>query len=271
MFDTAIMQRSSGLAEIALDRDRLTGLSQAGSAKVMLPRTHGAAPEIVFLNTSGGLTAGDRLEYRLTLGPGARAVATTQTAERAYRAEGEPASARVCLRVGAGASLDWFPQETILFDGAKLDRVTLVELSGDAAFLGLETIVLGRAAMGETLRHLSLRDTRRIIRDGRIEAFDPLRMDSAALGRAANPALLAGARAFAVLILSAPGAGDRLPALRATPVEPGVECAASALSGRIVLRAHAPDAWPLRRQMARLIETLRPGALPRVWQSQETP
>ncbi len=261
------MQRSAGVARVSIDRGRLTGLSQSGSAKALLPRSYGPAPEIVFLNTSGGLTSGDTLEYCVDLGPATRATATTQTAERAYRAEGLPARARVALTLGAGGALDWLPQETILFDGAKLDRTTTVDLSGDAAFLGLETIILGRAAMGETLRHLWLRDTRRIIRDGRIELFDPLRMDSAALGRAANPALLAGARAFAVLILSEPRAEDRLPALRAALTEPDVTAAASALPGRVILRAHAPDAWPLRRQMARLIETLRPGGLPRIWQS----
>lgn len=267
MFDAAIMQRSAGMANIAMDQGRLTALSQSGSAKVMLPRSHGPAPEIVFLNTSGGLTAGDTLDYRVTLAPGTRAVATTQTAERAYRADGPPAEARVTLRVGAGGSLDWLPQETILFNAARLDRLTEVHLDEGASYLGLETVVLGRAAMGETLHQVWLRDTRRITRAGRLELLDPFRLDSSALIRAENPALLAGARAFAVLILSAPGAEDALPRLRAALTEPGVTAAASALPGRVILRAHAPDAWPLRRQMARLIDTLRPGALPRVWQS----
>lgn len=267
MFDAALMQRSAGLAEIALEPGRLTGLFQSGSAKVMLPRSYGPLPEIVFLNTSGGLTAGDGLEYRAALGPGCRAIATTQTAERAYRADGDPAQVRVMLTVGAGGALDWLPQETILFDGAKLDRTTEVGVAGDATFLGLETVVLGRAAMGETLRQLWLRDTRRIMRDGRVELFDPFRLDGAALARAANPALLNDARAFAVLILSAPGAESRLPALRAALTEPDVTAAASAMPGRLILRALAQDAWPLRRQMARLIEILRPGGLPRVWQS----
>ena len=80
MFDTAIMQRSTGLAEIAMEQGRLTGLSQSGSAKVMLPRSYGPAPEIVFLNTSGGLTAGDTLDYRVDLATGTSATATTQTA-----------------------------------------------------------------------------------------------------------------------------------------------------------------------------------------------
>lgn len=261
------MQRSAGVARVGLDRGRVTALAQSGSAKVMLPRSYGPAPEIVFLNTSGGLTAGDTLDYRVDLAPGTRATATTQTAERAYRAEGIPAQARVSLTVGAGGMLDWLPQETILFDSARLDRLTEVDLAEGASFLGLETIVLGRAAMGETLRRLSLLDRRIIRRAGRIQIFDPLRLTGDSLARAEAPALLAGARAFAVLILCAPHAEDRLPSLRAALTEPDVTAAASALPGRVILRAHAPDAWPLRRQMARLIETLRPGALPRVWQS----
>ena len=263
------MQRSAGAARVSVDGGRLTGLSQSGSAKALLPRSYGPAPEIVFLNTSGGLTSGDRLDYGVDLGPATRATATTQTAERAYRADGIPAQARVALTVGAGGILDWLPQETILFNGAKLDRETVVDLAEGAHFLGLETIVLGRAAMGETVTRLSLRDRRIIRRNGRVQVFDPFRLDDASLARAAGPALLQGARAVAVLILSAPGAEDQLPALRTALTEPDVTAAASALPGRVILRAHAPDAWPLRRQIARLIQILRPGALPRVWQSQE--
>ena len=261
------MQRSAGVARVSIDGGRLTGLAQSGSAKALLPRSYGPAPEVVFLNTSGGLTSGDTLDNLVARGPATRATATTQTAERAYRADGIPAQARVALKVGAGGMLDWLPQETILFDGAQLDRLTEVDLAEDASFLGLETIVLGRAAMGETLRRLHLSDRRVIRRAGKLEVFDPFWLDDTGLARAAAPALLHGARAVAVLILSEPRAEDRLPALRAALTEPDVTAAASALPGRVILRAHAPDAWPLRRQMARLIDTLRPGGLPRVWQS----
>ena len=80
MFDHAPPQRSHGAARIAIEGGRIAALRQSGSAKVMLPRSHSGVPEIVFLNTSGGLTSGDRLDYALQLGPGMRALATTQTA-----------------------------------------------------------------------------------------------------------------------------------------------------------------------------------------------
>lgn len=266
MFDAAPLQRSHGEAHLALDGGRLVALRQSGSAKAMLPRSHGRPPEIVFLNTSGGLTGGDRLRYALTLGDGIVATATTQTAERAYRADGADASAEVALTLGAGTSLDWLPQETILFDGARLRRCTTVEMDADARLLAVETVILGRAAMGETVARLRLDDRRVIRRGGRLALVDPLRLDDGALSAAASPALLDGARALATLIFVAPGAAAALDPLRAELDEPGCRGAASAMDGRIVLRCLAPDAWPLRRQMLRLIARLGVAGVPRCWQ-----
>ena len=267
MLDSVSIQRSIGVAEVGLDRGRVTGLRQSGSAKVLLPRSYGARPEIVFLNTSGGLTAGDRLNYRVDLAAGTAALATTQTAERAYRAEGGAAQARVALSLGQGAQLDWLPQETILFDGAALVRETGVDLAPDARFLGVETLILGRAASGEVLRRQALCDTRRIRRDGRLLLVDPVHIDGGVLARAAGAAVLNGAKALATLVLAEGGAGDALAALRAELNEPGVTSAASARPGLVVVRCLSADGWPLRRQLTRLIARLRPGGLPRVWQS----
>ena len=119
------MQRSHGAAAVSFDlhagRMRLRDLAQKGSAKVLLP-PGGAVPEVVFLNTSGGLTGGDRLSYHLDLGAGVRAVATTQTAERAYRSASGLAQVAVSASVGRGGWLDWLPQETILFQASEIGR-----------------------------------------------------------------------------------------------------------------------------------------------------
>jgi urease accessory protein len=262
------MQRSRGEAAVRLRLDggrvRLVDLRQQGSAKAILPRV-GAVPEVVFLNTSGGLTGGDRLSYAVSLGDGVTATATTQTAERAYRSTTGAARVDVALEVGAGGWIDWLPQETILFDAANLDRRTRIDLGAGAGCIALEAVVLGRHAMGEVVERLTFRDRREIRRDGRLVHLEPLVMETAAL--AAGQAVLGGARCFASLVMVADGAADALVPLRRALDEPGVTAAASAYDGRLVCRVLAAEGWPLRRQLARALSVLRRGAvLPRVWQ-----
>lgn len=275
MFAKAItepMQRSRGEASVALEYTgeamRLTGLRQQGSAKCILP--HGTTgrnglPEVVFLNTSGGLTGGDMLSYAVQLGPRARAVATTQTAERAYRSSGGAARVRVTMEVGAGGWLEWLPQETILFDDSRLDRRTTIDLGPGAGCLLLESVVLGRAAMGETVAKVALRDWREICQSGRPLMVEPLVLTDGALQSGA--AGMAGARAFASVAMIGQGVADLLDPLRCVLDEPGVTAAASAPAGRLMVRMMARDGWPLRRQIDRALAVLRRGqALPRVWQ-----
>lgn len=269
MFDRVespvLLQRSHGAAHVAMGPRGLIDLSQRGSAKAMLPRMAAGLPEIVFLNTSGGLASGDALSFSLDLRPGARALASTQTAERVYRATGAPATARVSMTVGDGGWLDWLPQETILFHGSKLDRRTRIDLAGDAGCMILESVVLGRIAMDEIPTRLHLRDRRTVFRDGRILHHDALALDDTDLPRLGGPALLGAARALATLAVIAPHAPDLLPRARAVLNEPGVTAAASAPPGRLVIRLLAAEDWPMRRQITRLLSVLRPDPLPRIW------
>jgi urease accessory protein len=262
-----VFQRSHGEAIVALDcvagKARLVRLGQKGSAKAILPQV-GDVPEVVFLNTSGGLTGGDTLSFRLTLGAGVRAVATTQTAERAYRAGAGEAKVSVDLAIGTGGSVDWLPQETILFDASALHRRTTIDLAGDAGCLALEAVVLGRSAMGEVVRQLAFRDTRSIRRDGMPVMLEPLVLGAAALQ--AGSAVLGGARAFASLVMLGQGTDAALVAARAVLDEPGVDGAASAWDGKLSVRMLAVDGWPLRQQIRRVLNAIRAAPLPRVWQ-----
>lgn len=260
------LERSRGFAALSFRRSgaatRLGTLHQSGSAKAFVH--HGAAgPDVVFLNTAGGMTGGDRLDLALTLGPGCRVTATTQTAERAYRSDAGQAGVTVRLDVGAGGHLDWLPQETILFDRSALNRETMVSLDRGASCLLLETLVLGRAAMGETVRQIALADRRRVMRQGVPVLCDPVVLGTEALTR--GPGLLQGARAVASLALVQQGAEARLAAVRAVLDEPGVQAGASAFDGKLTLRLMAADGWPLRRQILRVLAVLRDGPLPRVW------
>ena len=252
------MQRARGRAEVVLRDGRLRDLGQSGCAKALLPRTAGPA-EAVFLNTSGGLTGGDRVAYALSVEAG-RAVGTTQAAERLYASAAGAAEVQARLSVGPGARLDWLPQETIAFDRGALRRRTVVDLAPGATVLLSEMLVLGRRAMGESVRTLDLTDRREIRRDGRPVWSEPLRVTGAVIARGTR-ALLGGARALATLVLAGPGAQDA--AARLGPYE-GVEAGASGWDGRCVLRMRAADPAPLRRALASAILALG-GAIPLVW------
>jgi urease accessory protein len=118
--------------------------------------------------------------------------------------------------------------------------------------------------MGEVINTLIMTDRRDITRDGRLihrEAVDAGR----ALGDWHGPALLGGARVMASLVATGPDLALALPGLRALAV-PGVELAASAYDGRLVLRALACELWPLKRLLARAITHVTKAPLPRVWQ-----
>jgi urease accessory protein len=261
------LQRATGHAAVALSvrggGTRLDRLHQDGSAKAFLPRVHSEVPEIVFLNTAGGLTGGDRLSFDLSLGPGARATGTTQTAERAYASRSGRAVMEVRLAAGAGAMLDWLPQETILFDRSTLQRRSRVALTGAARLVLAEMVVLGRAAMGERVTDLALDDLREVTRDGLPVLVEPLRLTSATL--AAGPAALGGHRAVATVALVARGAEDALEAARAAlPGE--VEAAASGWNGKLLVRIAGADLRPVKRAVTAVLNVLRGRPLPRVWQ-----
>lgn len=273
------LQRSQGSAAVTLvgagAGAGVGRIAQAGAGRAFLSGPGAARAEVVFLNTAGGLTSGDRLSFDLALGRGRRACATTQTAERIYRAaEPVPARAEVTLRLEDGACLDWLPQETILFDGARLARRTTIRLSSSAEFLGIETLVLGRAAMGETLAQLDLTDRREVWRDGRRVLCDVIRLDDRALAQAragagggAAAATFGTDRALASIVLAGPRAGALLDRLRAVLGRAGVRGAALLRDGLVLGRCLAPDAWALRARIIDILDLVRPTGRPRVWQA----
>lgn len=268
----AELQRARGRAEVAVSfREggiRLDRLFQQGSAKAILPRTHGPVPEAVLINTAGGLTGGDRIAWSLAVGPGAALVATTQAAERVYRSAGGTARIETRLTLGPGAALDWLPQETILFDAGRLDRRLEIDMADDATLTALETVVLGRAAMGETVGSGAIADQWRLRRGGRLVHAEALRAAGDLLRATTGPATLASARALATILYAAPGAETRLDAARALLGAPeGVTAAATAKPGILILRFLAGDAALLRRAVIHFLMQFRTAPLPRVWSS----
>ena len=263
-FEPLALQRARGAVHITTkrrgDATVLDRLYQSGSGKARVPRGDGF--EAVLLNTAGGVTGGDLFENSVDAAAGTALTVTTQTAERIYRSTGNDARIVNTLTIGAGARLDWLPQETILFDGGRVRRSLTVDMATDATLLAIEPLVLGRTAMGEAVARGFFTDHWRIRRGGALAYADALRLtgDIAALTDAAGA--LGGARACASLVYIAPDAGDRIDAVREAIGDAG---GASAWNGLIAARLLGQDGAALRAALIRAVAALRPGPLPRVW------
>ncbi len=207
------------------------------------------------------------MHFSLAIDADARATVTTQTAERAYRAASgsAPAELEVEAHVGAGAYLQWLPQETILFDGASLERRTRIELSASARLLMCEMLVFGRQAMGEEIATLWLMDRREVLRDGIPVFVDPLAITGSDLAQVSAGAGVEDMRCLATVLMLGKDAEDRLGAVRMALKGTGY-AGASAWEGKLVVRAKGPNPTVIRRLVADVIETLRDGPAPRVWQ-----
>ena len=210
----------------------------------------------MFLNTSGGLDLGGPAVLRHDAGRRAAIVATTQTAERAYLARDGAAVVQVEARVGAGARLDWLPQETILFEDCFLDRTTRIDLAPGATCLLCETVVLGRRAMGEDPRVPACATAAWSLWQAEPLWADTLDLDAGGAGRRDATRRAARQRRFAVVALLGAGAEAAADALRALPVTSGVSVAASGWNGRCIVRLMAADGWPLKQNLGRLLAHL---------------
>src|SRR5215510_13878384 len=167
------LQRSVGSCRIVLKGsergNQIVDVFQRAPVRVMFPQVgDGRFSEAVLINTAGGVAGGDRLDTDVTALAGATITVTSQAAERIYCALDQPARISTTLTARAPAKLAWCPQETIVFDGARVKRETRLAPSAGAEMLALEWIVLGRAAHREAVASGSVVDSWRVEQNGRL-------------------------------------------------------------------------------------------------------
>jgi urease accessory protein len=243
---------------------RIDALTEYGGYRLRFPTTHSAHIESSQINTGGGVVGGDSLEFALEVGAGADAIHSTATAERLYKSLGPPARVDIDLKLGPSARLDWLPQETILYSGARLRRRFEVDLAPDARLLMAEMVVFGRVAHGEVLGAGELRDDWRIRRGGALVFAEAVRLEGPMAKLLAHPAVAAGARSTGLIIALAPDAEDRMGAVRAAIADARSDCGASAWNGLLTARfLGTPE--DVRRDIISVTEVLSGRAMPRVW------
>jgi urease accessory protein len=243
-------------------------IGESGSMRLRLPKGEGASLDAVLVNTAGGIACGDRFAVEMDVRAGAAVTVATPAAEKVYRSDGPVAELAVELAVDAGGRLDWLPQETILFDQARLARRLSATVADDASLTLLEAVVFGRRARAEEVSHGLFEDRWRIRRGSRLVYADTLRLEGPIAALLDKPGVANGARALATLIHMAPDAEARLDHVREIlPRRDGVEAAASAWNGLLALRFCAATIEALRSALCPFLVSFRAEPLPRVWLS----
>ncbi|MEL7296060.1 MAG: urease accessory protein UreD [Pseudomonadota bacterium] len=259
------LQRAMGRARIDIaTRDgvsHLQRLYQQGCAKVRMPLIEPGQPlQFVLLNTAGGLTDGDVYEVDVAWREASTAVVTTQAAERIYRSRGAPARVINRLTVKGDAVAVWLPQETILFDQGRCDRLTEVALKSTSAFLAMDSLVCGRKAMNEVVRHGLWFDRWRVRIDGRLVFADALRLasdehdDFQALLK--QPAISSGHQAVATGLVVGPQGPELRDQLRLALQECDVAGGVSQVGAVTCWRFLAADGDALRRASNQVFDAI---------------
>jgi len=214
--------------------------------------------EAVLINTAGGIAGGDRLECSVAALPGASIAVTSQAAEKVYRALYEPARVVTRLKAQGSAKLAWLPQETIVFNWARLHRTTEIDLFSGAELLALEWLVLGRAAHGEVVVGGDITDSWRVKKEGRLIWADSFRITDEIFPHVTRKALLANCKAVAILIYFGPYLEKRLDFLREIIPSLGCNCAATLVNGLIVVRFAAEEPSDLKFALRSFLQQFGP-------------
>lgn len=265
-------KRRERVGQAAQHPSSIAELDQQGSARIRFPKTGDSALHAVLLNTAGGLTGGDVIQWSGTARTGSRLVMSTAACEKLYRTHGPEAIQKTRLVVENGARLDWLPQETIVFNGSSLKRTLDVHVAADASALLVESLVLGRQAMHESINQLQLHDRWRIHRGGRLLHAEDLRLDMQDQGDARQMSKLHHFGAISTLVLVSPKPAETLHIMARTiqqliPDNSRVLSAAtSVMNHRLVTRVLADNSQSLRRFLIPCIEQLSDNlAIPQVW------
>jgi len=239
-------------------------LHESGSLRVRFPSPEDDGLSAVLVNTAGGIAGGDRFDIAISAGEAARLTLTTAAAEKVYRAPDAAAQLDISLKAASGARFAWLPQETILFNGAKISRRIDIDLAEDASLLLCEIVVFGRAAMGERMERGEFVDRWRLRRGGKLVFAETVRLDGDIGAKLERPAIAKGGVAIATALI-VPGDEAVVERIRQAADSFGGEVGISAWNGFAMARFCAQDAARLRVDMMTVLGRASPSPLPRLW------
>jgi len=267
---SAIFAANRAQGSVIFDVHQVEGLTrrrhlhESGSLRVRFPSPEADGLSAVFVNTAGGVAGGDRFGIEIAAGEGTRLAVTTAAAEKIYRAAGPAAQLDISLKAAAGAQIAWLPQETILFDRARVSRRIDIDLADSASLLLCEIVVFGRTAMGERMLSGEFTDRWRLSRGGRLVFAENIRLDGDIGEKLGKAAIAKGGVAIGTALI-VPGDEALVERIRELTTSFGGEVGISSWNGFAMARFCAQDAGKLRADMMAVLGRASGQALPRLW------
>jgi urease accessory protein len=267
-------------ASLALEFER------RGERSVLASRTHdgplvvqkalypegGAVCHAIVVHPPAGIAGGDELAIAVRAHRGAHALLTTPGAGKWYRSAGPWAHQHVTLDVEAASAVEWLPQETIVYDGARADIRWEAHLAAEARLIAWDIVCLGRTGSGERFDKGQCRIETRVVRDGRLAWLERGRIEPGS-AVASSPAGLDGAPVLGTMIAAAPAIDDAcLAACREVAPRSG-QSAVTRLPGLIVARHRGDSTEAARMYFVELWKRLRLPIVgreaiePRIWRT----
>lgn len=226
----------------------------------------------IVLHPPGGYVGGDRIDLDVQVDANAHALLTTPGAGKWYRSTGAYAEQTLRFRVARGAVFEWFPQGTIVFDGARAKSCARIDLAGDATYVGWEIVCLGRTASGERFAEGAVLMNMELYRDERPLWLERGRIEGGGRSMEA-PAVLDGQPVHATMI----AASDRVDAAiiaACRNIEPSSgRGGITRLPGLALARYLGPRSDDAQDYFIRLWQILRPAligcpaGIPRIWRT----
>ena len=226
----------------------------------------------IVVHPPAGIVGGDELVIEVTAGKRAAALLTTPGAGKWYRSAGAWATQRVAIETGPASTVEWLPQETIVYDGARADIGWEARLAGDARLIAWDIVCLGRTGSGERFGQGRLRTAARLVRDGRLAWSERGSIEPGGV-LAESPAGLAGHPVFGTMIVAAPAIDDEWVAAARSHMAREGEGGATRLGNVLVARYRGGSGEAAREHFGAIWRELREPVLarapaePRIWRT----